>query len=139
MVSFVRILAGESLETTAVATSQAFYVLQGKGLSSNEAHGDISWAAGDMVVLPCTSGPVRHSAAASHDSSLYWVTDEPVTLFLRALVRTGGWAGALCAVKTVTPLALEAVLLLRRLLFLWMDDFLCVHAQLSFFFSYPSC
>ena len=56
MASFVRICTGETINTQANATSQAFYVIRGEGTSESE-HGKISWSTGDLFVLPVT--PVR--------------------------------------------------------------------------------
>lgn len=79
MSSFLKILAGESLQTKAVATSQAFYVIRGEGVSHSD-HGDIKWAEGDLFVLPATSTKVTHDA--SIDTAIYWVTDEPLMRYL---------------------------------------------------------
>lgn len=81
MASFIRVVRGESLQTTASATSQAFYVIKGKGASSSE-HGAIAWATGDMVCLPRCPAPVTHTADADFDCALYWVTDEPLLQYL---------------------------------------------------------
>lgn len=43
LASFVRIVRGESVETTARATSQAFYVIRGSGESSSPEHGEWPW------------------------------------------------------------------------------------------------
>jgi len=65
LVSFARLRAGESLATPAVAaTSQAFYVIAGKGASTCDEHGVIPWAAGDMVVLPKCQGEVNLNVRA---------------------------------------------------------------------------
>ena len=53
-------------------------MISGKGESASSDHGVISWAAGDMVVLPKCDGPVIHAAAAGHDCSLYFANDEPL-------------------------------------------------------------
>ena len=55
MASFVRVLVGESIETVANATSQAFYVIRGQGETTSE-HGTVSWSTGDMFVVPVTKG-----------------------------------------------------------------------------------
>jgi len=82
LVGFVHIMGGETVATQATATSQAFYVIQGKGSSSSEAHGVIPWALGDMVVLPTCPGPVTHEASPGVECCLYWVTDEPLLRYL---------------------------------------------------------
>ena len=88
LASFIRICAGESIETQARATSQAFYVIRGSGgsASSTGEHGlALQWGAGDLFVLPATSGPVKHTAdaaASGGDVSLYWIHDEPLLRYL---------------------------------------------------------
>lgn len=82
LASFLRVCKGESLETQACATSQAFYIISGKGSSTSAEHGAINWALGDMVVLPKCAGAVQHTAHADYDCGLYWVSDEPLLKFL---------------------------------------------------------
>lgn len=79
LASFIRICPDESIDTAAVATSQAFYVIRGSGKSSSE-HGDITWGEGDLFVLPATENAVTH--AGTSDSALYWVSDEPLLHYL---------------------------------------------------------
>lgn len=70
LVGFVRLLAGETVAAPAVAaTSQAFYVLAGKGASVSDEHGLIPWAAGDMVVLPKCRGEVRGGDDLSYNAT----------------------------------------------------------------------
>ena len=82
MVGFIRIVGGETIDTQARATSQAFYVISGKGQSSSAEHGAIPWATGDMVVLPKCPGAVTHTADTGTDCVLYWATDEPLLKYL---------------------------------------------------------
>lgn len=77
--SFLRINPGESLETDAMATSQAFYVIRGSGVTAFEGD-NISWNEGDLFVVPATESPAIHSATA--DSALYWVNDQPLLMYL---------------------------------------------------------
>lgn len=79
MASFLRICDGESLETQAVATSQAFYVIRGSGRSTTE-HGEITWNEGDLFVLPNTEAAANHFA--SSDAAMYWISDEPLMTYL---------------------------------------------------------
>jgi len=79
MASFIRLNPSESVDSSAMATSQAFYVIRGAGRTSSE-FGDIEWAEGDLFVLPATSSPATHSGIA--DSALYWITDEPLLRYL---------------------------------------------------------
>ena len=53
MASFLRVEIGDSLDTKANASSQAFYVIRGSGVTSGE-HGNITWSEGDMFVVPVT-------------------------------------------------------------------------------------
>lgn len=79
MASFIRILSSETISSQANATSQAFYIIRGSGSSSSE-FGEITWSAGDLFVLPATSGDVVHTA--STETSIYWITDEPLMSYL---------------------------------------------------------
>jgi gentisate 1,2-dioxygenase len=85
LVGFIRIVAGESIETVARATSQAIYVIRGTGRSVSE-HGEVVWSAGDMVVLPKCPGAITHFASGGEggggDVSLYWASDEPLLKYL---------------------------------------------------------
>ena len=77
--SFIRILPSETISSQANATSQAFYIIRGSGSSSSE-FGEITWNAGDLFVLPATSGDVIHTA--STETAIYWITDEPLMSYL---------------------------------------------------------
>lgn len=79
MAAFLRINPSESLDTTATATSQAFYVIRGSGATTSE-FGEITWNEGDLFVLPATNGVMTHSSPA--DSAIYWITDEPLMKYL---------------------------------------------------------
>lgn len=78
LASFVRINAGDSLPTSANATSQLFYVLSGSGSTRFGEH-LIPYRAGDLFTLP--AGPdAIHSADT--DSVFYWVNDSPLLQYL---------------------------------------------------------
>lgn len=79
MASFMRIVAKEELETTACATSQAFYIIRGSGVSTI---GDdlISWGKGDLFVVPANEHKIVHKA--NEETAIYWVTDEPLLQYL---------------------------------------------------------
>lgn len=79
MAYYLRILEGESLSTRACATSQAFYVIRGKGLTESE-HGVIEWSEGDLFVLPMSEDKATHTA--SGDTAIYHITDEPLLAYL---------------------------------------------------------
>lgn len=85
LASYLRVLVGETLTTRAVATSQAFYVIRGKGVSRCAEHGPIEWSTGDLFVIPKTDGPVDHVCSASEGhggAALYWVHDGPLLHYL---------------------------------------------------------
>jgi|AntAceMinimDraft_12_1070368.scaffolds.fasta_scaffold15024_2 gentisate 1,2-dioxygenase len=83
MASFVRVCEGDSIDTTANATSQAFYVIRGTGQTSSE-HGTVSWSTGDLFVVPATRGALSHlcASATKGGAALYWVHDEPLMDYL---------------------------------------------------------
>tara|TARA_B110000858_G_C17751161_1_gene449741 strand:+ start:361 stop:1383 length:1023 start_codon:yes stop_codon:yes gene_type:complete len=84
MASFVRICIGDTIKTTANATSQAFYVIRGNGLTKSE-HGEISWEIGDLFVVPVTKGVIEHTCISADNfggAALYWVHDEPLMEYL---------------------------------------------------------
>lgn len=80
MASFLRINPGESVETQATATSQAFYVIRGSGVSRSDEHGEIEWSQGDMFVVPQSDLAITHFG--TDDSAIYWVSDEPLLQYL---------------------------------------------------------
>ncbi|MGH9615833.1 MAG: cupin [Acidobacteriaceae bacterium] len=75
--SFVRIQAGDTLETRANATSELFYVIRGKG-ASTAGDEQIAWSRGEFFTLP--GGGARHRAEET--SALYWVNDQPLLNYL---------------------------------------------------------
>lgn len=83
MASFVRVNVGESIPTSANATSQAFYVIRGEGTTSGE-HGDIRWGTGDMFVVPVTRGEMTHTCTDADlgGAALYWIHDQPLLDYL---------------------------------------------------------
>ena len=78
--AFMRICEGEQLDTNAVATSQAFYVIRGEGKSVSEEHGEVAWSKGDLFVFPGSKSSVSHSS--TKDTAIYWVSDEPLMNYL---------------------------------------------------------
>jgi gentisate 1,2-dioxygenase len=80
LASFVRIRAGEAVRTAAQASSQLFYVIRGAG-ATRVGGEEVAWGEGDLFTLPA-SGEAVHSA--TRDSSLYWVSDEPLLAYLGA-------------------------------------------------------
>ena len=79
MASFLRVEIGDSLDTKANASSQAFYVIRGSGVTSGE-HGNITWSEGDMFVVPVTEGPMKHTCVSGDKggAAIYWVHDQPL-------------------------------------------------------------
>lgn len=85
LASFVRINEKESIDTSATATSQAFYVIRGTGYTECKEHGKIEWSTGDMVVVPDTNGPMTHhclSEETTGGAALYWIHDQPLLDYL---------------------------------------------------------
>ena len=80
MAYFLRLNANETLNTTASATSQAFYIIRGSGSTTSKEHDVIEWSEGDLFVLPMTKDEVVHKATA--DTAIYWITDEPLLNYL---------------------------------------------------------
>lgn len=88
LASFVRIQVGDHIDTTATATSQAFYVIRGSGQSTSQEHGTIQWNTGDLFVLPQTPGAVTHTCESSEShgaAALYWIHDAPLLEYLGVL------------------------------------------------------
>lgn len=104
LVGFIRIVAGEAIATTAVATSQAFYVIRGKGTSTSKEHGAIAWATGDMVVIPKCPGSVNHVADSGLDCALYYANDAPLLEYL----------GVAPSVETFKPTAIRREAMLQQ-------------------------
>ena len=75
--SFLRIEAGDTLETSANSTSELFYVIHGSGVSS-VGDREIRWSEGDFFTLPGSTA--RHRAQET--SALYWVNDQPLLDYL---------------------------------------------------------
>ena len=75
---YLRVLAGESLETDFIAASQMFFVIQGAGSTTMDT-GTIHWKTGDLYTLPATP-QARH--VATEDSVLFWVNDAPLLRYL---------------------------------------------------------
>jgi hypothetical protein len=87
LANFVRIING-TVTTSAPATSQVFYVFEGRG--HTEAFGrTIPWEAGDYLAFPA------HGEAAHHcdgKASFYWVHDGPLVTYLGVTAATQRFA-----------------------------------------------
>jgi gentisate 1,2-dioxygenase len=80
LASFVRIRAGENIPTSPNATSQLYYVLEGRGFAA--VNGQlVQWEKGDFLTLPATS---KATFYADSDAVFYWVHDEPMLRYLGA-------------------------------------------------------
>jgi gentisate 1,2-dioxygenase len=62
------------VDTAPVATSELYFVISGSGVSIVNGR-ELQWGAGDFFVLPANSTTVHR---ASTDTTMYWVTDEPL-------------------------------------------------------------
>jgi gentisate 1,2-dioxygenase len=96
---YLKIRAGESLQTSFAASGEIFYVLQGSGRSTNG--GDtLGWATGDVFCFP--GGSLARHEAGKQDGLLFCVTNEPLLAFERlrppapgnAAVQTTRWPAA---------------------------------------------
>src|SRR5262249_9058231 len=76
--NFIRILAGESLQTRPNATSEVYYVIRGSG-RTRLREGELPWKEGDFFALPAGSQAEHH---ADSDAAFYWVHDEPLLRYL---------------------------------------------------------
>lgn len=74
LASFIRIAPGDCVDTAPVATSELYYVIAGSGVSAVNGR-QLEWSAGDFFVLPANSTTIHR---ASTDTTMYWVTDEPL-------------------------------------------------------------
>jgi gentisate 1,2-dioxygenase len=74
LTSFIRIAPGDSVATSPIATSELYHVISGSGVSIVNGR-ELEWATGDFFVLPANSSSVHR---ASTDTTMYWVTDEPL-------------------------------------------------------------
>ncbi|HZR02746.1 MAG TPA: cupin domain-containing protein [Burkholderiales bacterium] len=72
---YLRIRAGEMLETMFVAGGEVYYVIAGSGESGN-ARDCIRWSAGDVLCLP--GGNRTTHRAAAENCILFVATDEPL-------------------------------------------------------------
>lgn len=78
LANFVRIRAGEQIDTNPNATSQLYYVLYGRGMAAlDERAGGpvVAWEKGDFLTLPAGA---RATFYAEADTAMYWVHDEPL-------------------------------------------------------------
>jgi gentisate 1,2-dioxygenase len=105
LAAFLRIEAGTSLSTAAVATSELVYCLTGQGRLEIDGGRAVDWRAGDVITLPA-GGPARYTAQT--DAVLYHVDDSPLLAYLGAAASTPRFAPTLFD-GTVARARLEAV------------------------------
>ncbi|WAC90579.1 cupin [Mycobacterium sp. Aquia_213] len=83
LANFVRIRAGEQIDTSPNATSQLYYVLFGHGFAA--VNGQlVKWEKGDFLTLPAGARSVFY---ADSEAAMYWVHDEPLLRYLGAEAR----------------------------------------------------
>ena len=78
LANFVRIRAGEQIDTSPNATSQLYYVLYGRGMAAVDGR-LVRWEKGDFLTLPAGARTVFY---ADPDTAMYWVHDEPLLRYL---------------------------------------------------------
>jgi len=79
LAQFLRIEAGTSLATSAVATSELVYCLRGHGRLEVDGEGAVDWHRGDVITLPARC---RAHYRAVDDAVLYHVDDSPLLSYL---------------------------------------------------------
>ena len=81
--NFLRIRAGEQIDTSPNATSQLYYVLYGRGFAA--VNGQlVKWEKGDFLTLPAGARAVFYADA---EAAMYWVHDAPLLRYLGAEAR----------------------------------------------------
>ena len=78
LAKFVRIRAGEQIDTSPNATSQLYYVLYGRGFAAVNGR-LVRWEKGDFLTLPAAARAVFYADA---ETAMYWVHDEPLLRYL---------------------------------------------------------
>lgn len=74
LANFVRIRAGEEIDTCPNATSQLYFALSGHGMVVVDGR-PVRWEKGDFLTLPAGARAMFH---ADEDAAMYWVHDEPL-------------------------------------------------------------
>ena len=78
LANFVRIRAGEQIDTAVNATSQLYYVLYGRGFAAVDGR-LVKFEKGDFLTLPAGSRSVFYADA---ETAMYWVHDAPLLRYL---------------------------------------------------------
>lgn len=80
LAQFIRINAGDSIDTQPNATSELYYIISGAGCTAVNGE-TINWKKGDFLTLPAGSVS-RHSA--TEDATIYYILDTPLLNYLGA-------------------------------------------------------
>jgi gentisate 1,2-dioxygenase len=88
LANFVRIRAGEQIDTSPNATSQLYYMLYGRGFAAINGR-LVQWEKGDFLTLPAGAQSVFYADA---ETAMYWVHDEPLLRYLGAQARDAKFA-----------------------------------------------
>ena len=80
LANFVRIRAGEQIDSSPNAASQLYYVLYGWGFAAINGR-LVKWEKGDFLTLPAGARSVFYADA---ETAMYWVHDEPLLRYLGA-------------------------------------------------------
>ncbi len=80
LANFVRIRAGEQIDTCPNATSQLYYVLYGRGFAAVDGR-LVQWEKGDFLTLPAGARTMFYADA---ETAMYWVHDGPLLSYLGA-------------------------------------------------------
>ncbi len=83
LANFLRIRAGEQIDTSPNATSQLYYVLYGRGFAAVNGR-LVRWEKGDFLTLPAGARSVFYADA---EAAMYWVHDAPLLRYLGAEAR----------------------------------------------------
>jgi gentisate 1,2-dioxygenase len=79
LVSFIKIEENDEIKCEVNASSQLFYIISGSGKCNIISEGILDWYQGDMLVVSKNNSIVFR---ANSESTIYWVTDEPLMNYL---------------------------------------------------------
>lgn len=80
LANYIHINSKDQIITSAVASSQVFFVIRGKGYTETE-QGLLKWSEGDFFAIPFHQKIIHY---AEIDSAIYWVNDQPLLNYLGA-------------------------------------------------------
>jgi len=78
LANFLRVRAGEQIDTAVNATSQLYYVLYGRGFAAVNGR-MVKFEKGDFLTLPAGARSVFYADA---ETAMYWVHDAPLLRYL---------------------------------------------------------